>query len=351
MILGKQISVLLITTVVLILGLIITSTPRTETIYKNSAELYPNIINELDKVSSIDINGKDKKLSFKKNNDGDWEIISNGSFPAQMNLVNDLLLGVADLKIIEQKTKDPKLYSLLQVDDLKNENSNAISMILKDPNDNILVNLLVGKKERQAIVGSKLEQLYVRKNGDLQSWLVEGFLPISLEFKDWVNQPLIPITANDIRKIIISNSYSKTPLVIYKENHAGDFYIKEGTDKKPNITAIQQNNSLVHMLSNMEYHHVTTYGEVSHHWQPNLKIEIDTIHDFKLKIELAKIKQRICARVLASFVGDKDAINSASGNKIDRVNEFSESWIFHISDDIYNLVNKPQKELVNLLKT
>jgi len=350
--LERRISVLIIIIFILTLGLIITSTPRTEVIYNANVTLYPDIINVLDKVSNINLQNKEKTLSFKKNNTGDWEIINKDNFPAQMNLVNDLLLGVANLKVIEQKTKDPKLYSLLQVDDVTNENSNAIAMTLKDLNDNILVNLLVGKRERQTILGSKAEQLYIRKDGDPQSWLVEGNLPVSLEFKDWVNQPLLPITANDIQKIIISNNYSKDPVVIYKETNDGDFYVKETTEKIATITPIQQNNILIHKLSNIEYYHVIGYDKLSTKWQPSLKLEIHTAHKFNIKIEMCKTKKHIYARVLVSFVGDdKNIQDPIRYNKLNKINAFSELWLFHISDEIYNLVNQSQQDLVTALKT
>ena len=216
--LGKRISVLIVLLFILILGVIMVSTPRTENIYKNVVELYPNIIDELDKVSTINLNNQEKTLLLKKNNEGSWEISNSDNFPAQMNLVNDLLLGVAYLKKIEQKTKDPKLYPLLHVDDPKTENSHAIAMTLKDPTDKVLVNLLVGKRGKHSIVDIKLQQLYVRKKGDCQSWLVEGYLPVSLEFKDWVIQPLLPITAKDVRKITITNNHTrKNPIVFTKK--------------------------------------------------------------------------------------------------------------------------------------
>ena len=62
---------------------------------------------------------------------------------------------------------------------LKRKKSRAISITLKDSTNKILVNLLVGRRGRQAIVGTKIQQLYVRKKGDRQSWLVEGYIPIS----------------------------------------------------------------------------------------------------------------------------------------------------------------------------
>ena len=347
---GSRISVLLIIIFILSLGLIITLTPRTEAIYKTNSYLYPNIIQVLDNVSTIDITNNSKKLSFKKNNDEVWEIINDGNFPAQMNLVNDLLLGVAYLKIIEQKTADPNLYSLLHVDDIKAENPDTIAVTLKDPANKYLVNLLVGKREQQAIIGSpaKTEQLYVRKAGDRQSWLVEGTIPISLEFKDWVNQPLLPINANDIRKIAISNNYSKTPMVIFKENADGNFYIKDN-NRKQSITTIQADNNLVHMLSHLEYHNATLYNNVAHNWRPNLKIDIDIVNNFKLHIELAKIKQRICARVFTISSVDAQGSDGDPSNKLNKVNEISKMWVFQVSDDIYNLVNKSQLELINAL--
>lgn len=346
--LGKRISVLIVLLFVLILGVIIVSTPRTENIYKNSMELYPNIISELDRVSVININNKDKSLLFKKNNDGGWEISNNNNFPAQMNLVNDLLLGIAYLKKIEQKTKDPKLYSLLHVDDVKDEKSLAIAMTLKDSTNKVLVNLLVGKRGRQSVIGNKQQQLYVRKKGERQSWLVEGYLPISLEFKDWVYQPLLPVLANEIHKITIYNNHTrKIPIILLKEKEDGNFYIKDESKK---TTLIQPNNSLINLLSNLEYNHAISYKEMVGHWRPNLTIEIETIHNFKLHIEIAKIKQAVYARVFASVVDNKHNNNVQQTDKFNTINEFSKSWLFQISGDIYSLANKPQKELVEFLK-
>ena len=349
MMIRKQTSALLIITLVLALTIILKSTPRTNSIYQHNTTLYPNMLKKLTRVASVNIQGYNHSLLFRKNNLAGWEIVSNANFPARINLINDLLLGVAYLKIIEQKTQNQKLYCLLDLEDAQSKPSNAIAITLKDQNNKVLANLLVGKKKTITNFTGSTEQIYVRKKGQDQCWLVEGNLPTSLEFKDWVQQPLLPITAEDINKISIANDKIKTPIAISKAVGTNKFVLDPtSVNGKNKPIIIQQNNALLYLLTKLENLDALPFQDFSATWQASVKITLDIVDGSHINLEFAKINQHCFARVL---VHPHDANKAIPGNnKLEYLVDANDKWIFQIAEEIFDLTCSSEQDLIKALK-
>ena len=310
---------------------------------------------KLEKINSIEIKSNTQGLQFSKDQTGIWQINSNANFPAQANLVNELLSGVAYLKIIEKKTKDPSLYSLLNVNDLNNKKSNAILLSFKDTDKGVVANLLVGKQSRAGPAGTKQKQVYVRKQGEKQSYLVEGALPISLEFKDWVNQPLLPILADDINKIIINNNPNKLAVILYKDKEQVVFHIKENKTNKKNKSinkkiVIESDNAFIYGIRNLEYHNAFLYKNFFARWRPTSKIDIEMKHNFSFRIEFAKLRKQVYARIFVKIIDKEKNIPDSHTLLFDKISKYSELLVFQIPDEIYNIINRPRNEMFESLK-
>src|SRR5206468_6175363 len=59
---------------------------------------------------------------------GHWAVIEKGNYPAAPGRVRQLLLGLADLTLVEPKTARPELFGRLDLDDPSNGKSTLISL-------------------------------------------------------------------------------------------------------------------------------------------------------------------------------------------------------------------------------
>ncbi|WP_069470785.1 DUF4340 domain-containing protein [Candidatus Marithrix sp. Canyon 246] len=77
-------------------------------------------------------------------------------------------------------------------------------MTFKNAKAEKIISLIVGKN-KPAKVDSSLKEIYLRLPADKQSWLVLGQLPIEKNVTFWLNQQIVNIEDDQIRKVTIKH--------------------------------------------------------------------------------------------------------------------------------------------------
>src|SRR5712671_7413939 len=73
-----------------------------------------------------------------------WAVVEKGNYPAAQGKLRQLLLGLADLTLIEPKTERPELFARLDLDDPAN--GKATDLKLNDRIGQTVAELIVGKR-------------------------------------------------------------------------------------------------------------------------------------------------------------------------------------------------------------
>ena len=74
---------------------------------------------------------------------GHWVVVEKGNYPADEARMRRLLLGLADLTLVEPKTERPELFARLDLDDPSNGKSTLVA--LQDRTGKTVAELIVGK--------------------------------------------------------------------------------------------------------------------------------------------------------------------------------------------------------------
>jgi hypothetical protein len=74
---------------------------------------------------------------------GRWVLVGKGNYPAALDRMRRLLLGLADLGMVEPKTERPELFARLDLDDPANGKSTLVA--LRDRGGKTIAELVVGK--------------------------------------------------------------------------------------------------------------------------------------------------------------------------------------------------------------
>ncbi len=137
--------------------------------------------------------------------DGDrWLIENRDDYPAIFENVKGAILGLAELKILEAKTRKPDLYPRLGVEDVQSEKSSSTLMEVKDARGNGLAAVLLGKpREGGGEEGPMAHTRYVRVQGQEQSYLVKGPIEVSADPMTWVRRDLMDISGGRVREVTI----------------------------------------------------------------------------------------------------------------------------------------------------
>jgi hypothetical protein len=129
---------------------------------------------------------------------GRWAVVEKGNYPAAPGKLRQLLLGLADLTLVEPKTGRPELFSRLDLDDPANGKSTEIR--LNDRTGQTIAELIIGRRRADRL-GTGNDAVYIRKPGADRAWLARGSIDVSGEPVDWLDRRILDIPAARIASV------------------------------------------------------------------------------------------------------------------------------------------------------
>src|SRR5919109_2936152 len=216
--------------------------------------LYPELLNRVNDIARIEVKTKDQDTVLVKQGE-QWVIENRSRYPALFEKVKGAVLAIADLKILEGKTKNKELYPRLGVEDIETQGASSRQVMLLDQGGQPLAALIVGKK-RSATSGRSIPAFYVRKVGEPQAFLVKGALEELPEKPiDWTDQSLLNIDAKRIRAITIAPP-GQDPLQIHRKDAGTQDFTLDNILKGTKLKSQTTLNSLASTLEFLQFEDV-----------------------------------------------------------------------------------------------
>lgn len=150
-------------------------------------------------------------LTLRKSGN-DWLIVQKSLYPALPKRVHELVAEIAELRLMERRTADPKLYHYLDLDAPGKAEGAATGITVLDAKGKTLAALLVGKTASFASAGGTAPELYVRFPGNNQTWLAQGSLTTNLDPEHWMDQNVSDIKAARIESVVVRHPDQKQGL-------------------------------------------------------------------------------------------------------------------------------------------
>ncbi len=173
-------------------------------------------------AQAIEIAKGDAKFVIARRGDA-WVVPDKADYPARTEMVRKTLVGLAELETVDTKTRNPELYSRLNLQD-PSADSKAVQITVKDGQDAVLAGLLIGKK-RTAPVGASgtPDMIYVRKAGDAQTWLAQGQLEVRDSALDWTLRDIVDLAGDKVAAVELAQSGTKGFAVVREKPEDKDF--------------------------------------------------------------------------------------------------------------------------------
>ena len=176
------------------------------------APAFPGLAKQLGNVAVVKIEGDGVKATFRRAGE-DWRLLDKSGYPANAGRLRQIVLALAELKLVEPKTRDPKLYSRLEVEDPGKGKSHLLT--IEDKTGKPLAAMIVGK-QRYDRLGTGQNGVYVRRPGTVQSWLAAGSRDLSGNLPGWLDRHILDIpqariaaaslTAADGTKLVVKRA-------------------------------------------------------------------------------------------------------------------------------------------------
>jgi len=211
----KNLTILIVVTLIVVIAAI--KLTNQGVISPVQQKLLPDLMAELNDITIIEVVTTNDKFSLTRTDDR-WVLPEKHNYPADISKIRKTLLGAADLTILEAKTTKPELYEKIGVTDVTEKDSAATLLTLKKQ-DKVVASILIGNT--QLVAGG--QEIYMRKAGDVQSWLVVGDLSIDKTSTDWLNKSVMSIEDERMREVVITPAHGEK-LRIFRETEENQDY-------------------------------------------------------------------------------------------------------------------------------
>jgi hypothetical protein len=331
-----------------------------------SAQLFPELKQQLDAVSAIHIyKAGDARAVELLRKDGSWTVGERDGYPADEPKVRKLLIAIADAKLYEEKTADPQQYATLGVEDVSGASAGGVRIELVGPSKP--ANLIVGK---QATGGSKH---YVRRAGEPQSWLVDATIDTSSVPDAWLRKDVIDVRADRMQSASVTVKGAKSYTAAKAARADANFSV-EGLPKGKKLSSDSAANGFATALSGLNLSDVrkadafketppaarTTFktfdGLVveADGWIQDgkhyiaIRPSFDAAQAERFKVAAAPAEQKPDAKAEPAKDAKEEPAKPAAPDVADEVSKAARKvagWVYEIPDYKYASIFKPVEEI------
>jgi hypothetical protein len=210
------------------------STSKSSPAGKAGAPVFPDLVSHTADVSQIIVKRAPLEINIKK--DGDvWRVAEKAGYPAKIDTVRSVVVGLSQLIREEEKTSRPEQYSKLGVEDPtppppdaadKNVPQSALITLKDDAGKTIAAAILGNPKYSQAgLGGNSGQQMFLRPAGEKAAWLVSGNVDVPREPVGWMETKFADIKRDRIKSFVITQPDSSV-VNIGRDKQADTFSVQ-----------------------------------------------------------------------------------------------------------------------------
>ena len=159
-----------------------------------NAPVLPGLEHGVNAITQVKLVKGDGTHATLEKRAADW-IVAERGYPADSSRVRKLLLDLASLKVLEEKTSDPASYPEIGVEDVTSAKATGTRIDLVEPGKS--VGLIVGKL-------SGNDGTFVRVAGTKQSALASPQLTPDADPRRWLDSTLIELPQNRIKQVAVT---------------------------------------------------------------------------------------------------------------------------------------------------
>ncbi len=183
--------------------------------------LLASLDTDLEKIARVEIKKKQESIVLAKGEGDDWKVETANGYPADPKKINELVLGLSEMKVNDRLTANPERYSKFG---LKDEAEYEASVRLTDSGQKDLVALYLGKDRKSGAepdmetgMPPKGGGRYVKLASDPNVYLVEDeIFKMNPALSAWVDTSISSVPADKIVKVAIARPTTATVELAYQ---------------------------------------------------------------------------------------------------------------------------------------
>lgn len=158
------------------------------------ATLTPRLTDASGTAAEIMVTTATESFRLRRSLEG-WVLASHDNYEADAERAERLVEALSSLEPVGERTRLASQHERLSLGDPV-EGGNAARVVVRDNNQRELANLLIGAQRQDG-------RIYVRRDGEDQSWLVSGYLPEFANAADWMQLEFLSLGRDAIREACV----------------------------------------------------------------------------------------------------------------------------------------------------
>jgi hypothetical protein len=196
---------------------------------KAGGPLFPGLKTDATGIERISVSQGDNRLTIEKSGER-WLVKEKNGFPASAEKVRILVLAMSEANLAEAKTKREASFPVLELEDPKDNSANSHLVQLAKADGTVIAEAIVGKTRPNAF-GAGKSGTYVRRPGDLQTWLIDQEVVAGTKLTDWTRERLFETKPESI-KLATVEVEGDTSYDIVRESDGRTFKLARMPDGK-----------------------------------------------------------------------------------------------------------------------
>jgi len=178
-----------------------------------SDTLLPDLKSKINDVTLLVARNGDGSVNVRKLDDG-WVVAERDDYTANIGTLRELLLAIADAKIVERKTGDPEKYRLIGVNDPSDDGSESVAISISG--DGFEYTVILGNT-------AQTSYRYARLGSDAQSVLIDKNPNVPGDASGWLAEELVDLSTERVQQVIISHADGEEIIIKKPSDDAGFF--------------------------------------------------------------------------------------------------------------------------------
>ncbi|HMM15213.1 MAG TPA: DUF4340 domain-containing protein [Parvibaculum sp.] len=314
--------------------------------------MFPGLETQLDRVSKVTytlgrgIRGVDK-ITLERAPGGKWTVANRKNYPAQQDLVQKLLIGVSEINLYEPRTARAEWHrnlGLLAPEDL----GTATRVEFFDAKGERMAALLAGKVPDQTGDARGQGMIYVRRDGEDQTYLARGRLPLFQSAQEWLDTKFLDVARSEIARVTLWAD-TDNPIVISRASADDNDFVLENIPKGRVTRGAPIVNGAATTIVDLTFDDAVPAGSLDF-TAISPKAVFETFDGLRLTIELTGGGGALWAKVTAAAdpaIARPGADLKAADAKAAEINARVKDWLYKLPQQAGNQLTQSMDQLTH----
>ncbi len=301
--------------------------------------LLPELLENINEIDEIVIAAANDRFTLIRQ-DGTWVLKESDYYPAQMEMIQDLLVALSQARKLDPITQDADKFHQLGVAGADSAESRTVRVTLFAENDKVLGDLHIGNT-RVSSRNTSMNEYFVRSPEESQVWLIQSNLNIPIVTNAWLDAEIVDIDKSRVRSVVVQ-AHKVDPIVVEKDPAPDSEFELRVRSEDSRVAYQFRVNQIGNIFSQLNFEDVQRKSM----WDPEMVVALTTTDGMRVVAEIGTgtLEKYASVSAQASKYAPQRVHEEAAA-----LNYRHRDWVYRLSEVRNEIVHYQMHDLVEYL--